>query len=1146
MTSFRTLSPAPRFGWAKRFVALTIVAIGLFPALGNAQLSSASVTGVVRDSTASVVAGVKLSLTNLDTSVKHNAESNGVGNYVFLNITPGIYSLEATAPGFQTTQIPRLVLAVNQTATVDVALQVGAVQQTLTVEAAGELLQQSTAELGAVIAEKQVTDLPLNGRNFTQLLSLSPGVSPISVSQNSGGFGNVASGTAFFFPSINGQTNRSNFFMTDGLNNQGAFSSTYAVPPIIDSIGEFKVNSHNDLAEFGGALGGMINVATKSGTNELHGTAWEYLRNDFFNARNTFQPSVTVFRQNQFGASAGGPIFIPKLYNGKNKTFFFGAYEGFEYVRAANSFLHLPNDAELSGNLTGEAQAFNPFSTRINPNSPDPTKPGFIRDPFAGNQIPASLIDQRLVGLVKQIRPPLFNTGVANNNAIDNTPFRQHQKEFTARIDQTLGTKDFAWFRYSAIYFDTAGSGGLPNLTQSVTDNPGTNYGASWVHTFSPSLVLQAQYGRSHQETNSSTVYTNLGASVIQGLGYDPNFSGNFIGGFSLLPATGIAGFNNPIPGIGKSLNPNETNVHQWKANVSKIIGSHTLRFGGELNSSTFESLYNNANVGFALQQTSDPSPANASPGNAIASFLLNVPDSAGRRNVHETTRWGGMMGFYLQDSWKATPRLTVNLGLRYDRTFIPPYGLPDTVGQNGGIEAGSINFNDGTYVVQKLPPSCADRGHAPCIPGDGTLPAHVVVSPNGKIYHDTTTNWGPRLGIAYRMTETTAVRAGFGIYYDNWAAVTQTSQNYEGTWPDIGQQLANNLNVPVPSQPTPTIKAQSPFAGGGGAFPAPTPFQQVQWYMDPYAKNPYSMQWNFGLAKQLNGSTTVALDYVGSGSRRLDVGGYFNVALTPGPGDPTARQPYTYIHPTYYDRSIGRGNYNSLQFLFNKRYSGGLAYQVSYTYSKAIDIGSSGWYGVEGQSIQDPYHYNNDRSVSGFDVTQLLSLNIVYDIPFGAGKKYASGNRAVDLLAGGWQLNTITTARSGQPYNITVPGDLANTGNTGYLRANLVGDPNISSPRASGWFNKAAFAPPAAYTFGNLGRYAMRTSAFWNIDFSIFRAFRLMDKGSLEFRAESFNTPNTVIMGTPNGNVLDPNFSKVTGTANSPRSLQLGLKLTF
>ncbi len=578
---------------------------------------------------------------------------------------------------------------------------------------------------------------------------------------------------------------------------------------------------------------------------------------------------------------------------------------------------------------------------------------------------------------------------------------------------------------------------------------------------------------------------------------------------------------------------------------MTKIWGSHTLKWGGEINSSTFESLYNNANSSYATQQTNNP--LDASGGNAMASFLLNVPDSAGRRNVHETTRWGGVMGFYFSDSWKVSPALTVNIGMRYDRTFIPPYGLPSTVGQNGGIEAGSINFNNGTYVVQQLPPSCTSRGHAPCIPGDGTLPAHVVVSDTGKIYHDTTTNWGPRLGVAYRLTNTTAIRAGFGIFYDNWAAVTQTSQNYEGTWPDIGQQLANNLNVPTPAAPTPTIKGQSPFAGGGGAFPAPTPFEQVQWYMDPYAKNPYSMQWNFGIAKQLNDSTTVTVDYAGSGSRRLDVGGYYNVALTPGPGDPRQRQPFPYIHPTYYDRSIGRGNYNSLQFLMSKRFSRGLSYQVSYTYSKSIDIGSSGWYGVEGQSVQDPYHYNNDRSVSGFDLTQVLSVNVVYELPVGRGKKFATGNKVVDYIIGGWQTNAIGIARSGLPYNVTVTGDSANTGNTGYLRANLVGNPNISNPNSGAWFNTSAFAAPAPYTFGNLGRYPLRSSALWNVDASVFREFPFMESRSVEFRVESFNTPNTVIMGTPNANLSNPaTFGTVTGTANSPRSLQLGLKVRF
>jgi outer membrane receptor protein involved in Fe transport len=1134
--------------FAARLVTFCILGILLLPFIPSkavAQLSSASITGVVRDSTGSVIPEVKLTLQNVDTSVERSTVSNSAGNYVFLSITPGRYTLQAEAAGFDVAKIPQFTLDVNQTATVDLALRVGALQQTVNVEASGQLVQSATAELGAVIAEKQVDDLPLNGRNFTQLLSLTPGVAPVSVSQNSGGFGNVFSGSSFVFPAINGQTNRSNFFLTDGINNQGSFQSTYTVAPIIDQISEFKVNSHDDQAEFGGVLGGVINVVTKSGTNQFHGSVWEYLRNNDLDARNTFFAAVTPYRQNQFGGSAGGPVWIPKLYNGRNKTFFYGAYEGARFSQASNTYLHLPTDAELSGNLTGQAQAYNPFTTR-----PDPANPSsFIRDPFPGNQIPANLINTTLVDFVKQIRPPLYNTGVGNYNALDGTPFVQTQDQFSARIDQTLGAKDFVWFRYSGLYYDTTTTGGLPGFA-SDSNYPAQNYGASWVHTFSPSLVLQVQFGRSHQENNGSTVAPGISEDTIKSLGFAPSFGGNFIATELLLPSVGISGYNNPVPGTSDTLDPNFTNVWQYKANVSKIVGNHTLRWGGELNSNTFESLYASANVGFAFQQTGNPEFYSTAPGNSMASFLLDVPDNSGRRNVHETTRWGGVLGFYFQDSWKATPRLTVNLGLRYDRTFQPPYGTDATIGQNGGIETGEMDFNSGNYIVQKLPPPCSVRGYAPCIPGDGTLPAHVVVSPNGKIYHDTTTNWGPRTGLAYRVTDTMAVRAGYGIFYDNWAAVTQTAQNYEGDWPDIGQQLANNLNAPVPGKPLPTVTGENPFATSG-FFPAPTPFNQVQWMMDPYAKNPYSMQWNFGVAKQLDNSTTVSIDYVGSGSRRLDVGGYYNTALTPGPGNPQDRALYPYVGPTFYDRSIGRGNYNALQFLFDKRFAKGLAYQVSYTWSKVIDTGSDGWYGVEGWSVQNPYTYNNDRSVAGYDLTHTLSVNLLYDIPVGKGKRFSTNSRVLDYILGNWQVNTIFQGHSGLPYNILVDGDIANTGNTSYERAQLIGDPSLSTRSAQEWFNTAAFAIPATYTFGNSGRNIMRGPYFWNIDASLFRRFPFMETRAFEFRAEAFNAPNTVILGQPGNTITQPNFGVITSTYGGSngygsRIIQLGLKLVY
>jgi len=285
------------------FGLLTFFLLTFFaPSALYCQLSTASINGTVRDASGSVVPDATIVLRSVETTAERRAVSNAAGTFVFLNIQPGSYTLEASGPGFSTSKISQFLLAVNQTATYDFSLNVGTVEQSVNVEAVGAEVQASTAELGAVVSRQQVVDLPLNGRNFTQLLSLTPGAAPISVSQNSGGFGaSVTQNTAFVFPSINGQSNRSNFFMLDGINNQGAITSTYAVPPIIDSIQEFKVNSHNDQAEFGGALGGIVNVVTKSGSNDLHGSLWEYLRNDAFDARNTFQRTVTPFRENQFG-----------------------------------------------------------------------------------------------------------------------------------------------------------------------------------------------------------------------------------------------------------------------------------------------------------------------------------------------------------------------------------------------------------------------------------------------------------------------------------------------------------------------------------------------------------------------------------------------------------------------------------------------------------------------------------------------------------------------------------------------------------------------------------------------------------------------------------------------------------------------------
>src|SRR5579863_5485178 len=351
----------PMTGFGVQILAAAVVAALLFlsPTPSPAQLSSASVNGTIRDQKGAVIPGATVVLHNVDTNIDHQTTSNNTGAYAILNIVPGKYTLEAKTTGFNPQKIEQFVLAVDQIATFDFSLSVGSTTETVNVEAAAAQLDVTSANLGTVIETKQVNDLPLDGRNFTSLLQLTPGVVPIMVGQSAGmqsggGFGAaVAIGSDYSFPAINGQTGRSNFFLMDGLFNYGTIESTYAIAPIIDAIQEFKVVSHTDDAEYGGVLGGVVNVVTKSGTNDLHGAAWEYVRNTVFDARNYFLPTTSpkaAFHQNQFGGDLGGPVVIPKLYNGKNKTFFFGAYQGFRYSKPNDTDLLVPTEAELAGN----------------------------------------------------------------------------------------------------------------------------------------------------------------------------------------------------------------------------------------------------------------------------------------------------------------------------------------------------------------------------------------------------------------------------------------------------------------------------------------------------------------------------------------------------------------------------------------------------------------------------------------------------------------------------------------------------------------------------------------------------------------------------------------------------------------------------
>jgi hypothetical protein len=1154
------------------FAAALVFTLSASPAWAQA---TAAINGTVRDSAGAVIVDATVVLHNRDTSLDRSASTNSVGSYVMTNVLPGNYDLKVTMSGFGPAVKTGLILLVNQTATYDFTLKAGAVNEVVEVQDNPVTLETSTSELGVAVVREQVNDLPLNGRNFTQLLNLTPGVSTINVSQNSATSGGVWSNPigTFSYPSVNGQTNRSNLFLLDGVNDQGSFGSTYAIPPIVDDIQEFKVQSHNDDASFGGVLGGVVNVVTKSGTSHYHGSAWEFLRNKAFDAGLIYPLLPTAaqrdpnnqpgFQQNQFGATFGGPLPIPGEH--QKKTFFFLSYEGFRNHTAASNQYRTPTTAQLAGDLTGSNQIYNPYSKQpfmcdASGNPEQAIAPGYVQTSGTPcSKIPSNMIDQNMVNYAKKLFPAPNVTG-ANFNGLDTTKVITRQDEGGVRLDHQFSQHDYVWARYTSFRQPVSGSGGFIGILHEQVTN-GYNVAANYTHLFSGSMLAEFHFGRTNMNIDQGSHFENAAPSFGTAVGFSANFAGNFRGGVVMIPNVVIQNYiGNPNPaahGAAQVDNTNASNIWEYGGDFTKTIGRHTFKAGANFASNNANALYLNSNVQFSSANTADPNPAKNAPptGDALASFLLGVPTSAGRRNVIETEHSGWVDGFYAMDQWKVTNKLSVNLGLRYDLTLIPIYG--DNKNANNFV--GDMNFRDGTYIIARNAPSCAVTNAAPCIP-NGTLPSHVIVTPLGgtAIYHTDKSNIQPRVGVAYQLLPTTVIRAGYGRFYDNWAAITQTAQNYEGTWPSLDQLGSANMN-PIKAGP-PTLFAEDPFGlGSGSPITGPTPFTQSTWFADPYLKRPYSDQWNVGVQQQVTSNSVLTANYVGSVGRRLDIGGAYNVAMVAGgnanclPSNPNCGAPFPYIGATAYDRSVGKSNYNALQVSLNGKQQHGLTYLVSYTWSKSLDLGCTGWYGVEGCSIQNPYNLQADKGPAATDLRHIFSGAWVYALPFGKGKTMSSDNRVLDAVIGGWNLNGVLSLSSGTPFDVGTSHDVANTGNYnygngyGYERLNVVGSFYPSSKGPNGWINTSSFQLPTANTFGNLGRNSLRSDWGKNLDLSIFREFPFTERFRMEFRFEMFNATNTPVWAVPVTSIDDSkNFGKVTHAANIPRQLQFGLKLYF
>ncbi|MEO6966800.1 MAG: TonB-dependent receptor, partial [Acidobacteriaceae bacterium] len=659
------------------------------------------------------------------------------------------------------------------------------------------------------------------------------------------------------------------------------------------------------------------------------------------------------------------------------------------------------------------------------------------------------------------------------------------------------------------------------------------NWGVGYLHTFGASATLQLTAGHVSQGYETTESFTH----PVSASGFNTFFACGYLGPTAcLVPVIGVTGY----AGGGDSyLKDDDGNIYEWSGNFTKLSGNHTWQVGGMISRNNESVLNANGNLGFSPFQTSNLE-SQANTGNALASFLIGVPNNGERRNNLKLPKGGWVNAVYIGDQWKITSRVTMNIGLRYDWDIMPQLAANPTQSQI----TGALNLRNGTYILSKATAglgSCDTLLAAPCIPG-GVLPAHVVQGNKQSLINNQVDNIQPRIGFAFQIDRQRVLHASYARVYDSWSGIMQMTQNEGALWPSFGLDITSNLNPT-----TVTTTAENPLdlpAGQTHTLPLASPFIQSANFIAPYLKNPYSDQWNLGIQQQLGAESLLSVNYVGSRTTHMPCCGFFNVAVTPGPGTPQSRAPFPYIKPTQYEQSNGSSSYNALQAELGRRLSSGLAYTIAYTWSKTIDVACDGYFGAEGCFIRNPYNPAGDRSVAGIDVPQTLTANVTYMLPFGKGQRFQTGNRFTDTAVGGWQINAITTLTSGTPYTISYSGDVANTGNN-YQGVDLVGNPHLSHPTVAKWFNTAAFQAPAQYTYGNLGRNTMRSNWYRDLDLSIFRTFTVK-RVRTEFRAEAFNLTNTTVWSAPNGTLNNTTFGKVSGTASTQRELQLALKIHF
>ncbi len=1060
-----------------------------------AQQTTADVLGTVTDASGAVLPSVKITVHSLDTGGNYSATSDNAGNYVVTLLPVGRYSIKAVATGFKTLTVSEVTLAIGDRLRQNIQLEVGGLEQSVEVTASSPALQADSSSVSNLITNNAMQNLPLNGRNFVVLTQLTAGASE-------GDPNGLPSGTRpddrrqTSAVTVNGQPTSYNNFLIDGMDDNERSIGTVLVKPSIDALQEMKVQTSLYSAEYGRTAGGVINFITKSGTNQYHGSLFEFLRNEKLDARNFFAAKRPAYKQNQFGGSMGGPVL-------KNKLFFFGDYEGFRMHQGQTYTDSLPTAAERAGNFAGVAPIFDPLSTTTNPAGVS------TRTRFPNDQIPLSQMDPVAVNLIS-LWPVPTKSGLANNYGY--LPMKtQNNDTMDARGDYRLSDSNTLFARYSLNNTTTVIPPGCPTAANGISPvcdsaTPGRAGTASqraqsaqlnYAHVFSPSMVMELKSGFARYYIYS--LPQNYGTKASQQEGLKGVNIDNDSSGLSIMSVSGLTTMGDATYVPLDTLD----NMFQETGSVSYIRGAHSIKMGADIRrrqTTVFQSATSKGQFNFDANLTNDPSGAVSGSGNGVASFLLGYPASTTRSKF---LVWPGLRNWesdvYIQDDWRVNRWLTLNAGVRWD------YFGPTTE------VAGRISNID--LVQGKI-----------IIPGQNGASASAGVKPDHR-------DFSPRFGFAATLAKGTVLRGGYGISFNpNMLASNMAMRN--PPFVSLYSATATNL-TPLNrlSDGLPTPVAADPLNPTGGLIGISTS-----------GKLPYVQQYNLTLQHEIGHGFVATAAYVGGlGRRQYLFNGCtsFNIPA-PGPGAVQQRRPYYSVFPNASTIAICGPWYNSLyqglQTTLERRFQSGLSVLATYTYAHSID-NASGSAGTGATALPD--NRQAERGNSILDLRQRFTFLTDYSLPFAKGAKgFAS------ILAKDSGINGIIVLSNGIPVDITNSSARSNTG--GSDRPNAVGSPYTGFQQsASEWFNTAAFALQPLYTYGNLGRNVVHGPGRRSLDLAIHREFTIKEDMRLQFRAEGFNITNTAPFALPATGFGASNFG-VISSAGLPRNIQLALKLLF